>query len=351
MLIGEDRQDEWNDFVAASEHGSALQSYQWGQLKGFTGWEALPVALMDEGRMRACALVLKRELPLIGRALFYAPRGPIVGFEDAEALSRLLGEIRELAREHRALALKVDPPIPAEQTSAVEALRSAGFRPIQYDEKGLGGTQPRWVMKTDLTPEPEALLASFKSKWRYNIRLAGRKEVTVRRDCSSADLPEFYKLLRVTADRDGFTVRSREYFERLYDLLVPAGLAKLFVAEYAGQMIAGAILFKMGRQATYVYGASSNEHRERMPNHLLQWEMMQWAREQGCTVYDFRGVAREIDGKPVAALSGLNRFKRGFAAEYVEYVGEWDLVFSPIWYRIYRLACALRERRRTEHGE
>ena len=143
MLIGEDRQDEWNDFVAASEHGSALQSYQWGQLKGFTGWEALPVALMDEGRMRACALVLKRELPLIGRALFYAPRGPIVGFEDAEALSRLLGEIRELAREHRALALKVDPPIPAEQTSAVEALRSAGFRTIQYDEKGLGGTQPR----------------------------------------------------------------------------------------------------------------------------------------------------------------------------------------------------------------
>ncbi len=351
MLIGEDRRDEWNDFVASCSYATVLQSYQWGQLKAGTGWKPLPVAVVDDERIRACALILKRSLPYVGRSLFYAPRGPVVDFGDEEAFLRLLHEIRALARQHRAVALKVDPPIPAEVSEATDALRRAGFQPVAYDDRGLGGTQPRWVMKTDLTPEPEELLAAFKGKWRYNIRLAARKEVVVRRDCTRDDLAEFYDLLLVTGERDGFTVRSREYFERMYDLLVPAGLAKLFAAEYEGQMIAAAMLFRMGQQATYVYGASSNEHRNLMPNHLLQWEMMQWAREQGCAVYDFRGVAREVDGQPVGSLAGLNRFKRGFAAEYVEYIGEWDLVFSPAWYRIYALARRARERKRRDHGD
>lgn len=351
MLIGHDRQDAWNDFVAACAHGTVLQSYQWGQLKAGSGWEPLPVAVCEGERMRACALVLKRELPLTGRSLFYAPRGPIVDFGDSGAVQHLQEAIRGLAQEHRALALKIDPPIPADCAEVTDTLRRAGFRPVHYGPEGLGGTQPRYVMKTDLTPEPDELLAGFKDKCRYNIRLAARKGVVVRQDCSRLGLASFYDLLRVTAERDGFTVRSREYFERLYDLLVPAGLAKLFAAEYQGEMIAAAILFRMGRQATYVYGASSNEHRNRMPNHLLQWEMMLWAREQGCTVYDFRGVAREVNDQPVGALGGLNRFKRGFAAKYVEYVGEWDLVFSPTWYHIYCFARAIRERKRAQHGE
>jgi peptidoglycan pentaglycine glycine transferase (the first glycine) len=351
MLIEHDRQDEWNDFVAASEHGTVLQSYQWGQLKAGTGWEPLPVAVGDDERIRACVLVLKRELPVIGRSLFYAPRGPVADFRDPGSMARLLEAIRGLARAHRALALKIDPPIPAERAEVSTTLRRAGFRPVHYGTNGLGGTQPRYVMKTDLTPGPEELLASFKSKWRYNIGLAGRKGVVVRRDCSRLDLSSFYDLLHVTAERDGFRVRSREYFERLYDLLVPAGLAKLFAAEYEGEMIAAAILFRMGRQATYVYGASSNQHRDRMPNHLLQWEMMLWAREKGCNVYDFRGVAREVAGEPVGPLGGLNRFKRGFAAKYVEYVGEWDLVFSPMWHRVYSLALGVRDRAWAQQGE
>jgi len=351
MLIGEDRRDEWNEFVASWPYATVLQSYQWGQLKAGTGWEPLPVAVVDEGRMRACALVLKRRLPHLGRSLLYAPRGPVVDFSDQEAFVRLLDGIRALARQHRAVALKVDPPIPAEHAQAAEALRQAGFRPVEHDDQGLGGTQPRWVMKTDLTPEPDELLDSFKGKWRYNIRLAGRKDVLVRRDCTRDDLAEFYDLLLVTGERDSFTVRTREYFERMYDLLVPAGMAKLFAAEYEGEMIAAALLFKMGRQATYVYGASSNEQRNRMPNHLLQWEMMLWAREHGCTVYDFRGVAREVHGEPISPLEGLNRFKRGFAAQYMEYVGEWDLVFSPTWYRVYALARSLRNRKREDHGD
>ncbi|HUS81462.1 MAG TPA: peptidoglycan bridge formation glycyltransferase FemA/FemB family protein [Armatimonadota bacterium] len=341
MLIDQGRKSEWNDFVAASAYPNVMQSWQWGELKAATGWRMLPVAVTEGPRIRACALVLVQALPHVGRTLFYAPRGPVCDFSDRETLSELLTEIRTLARQHRAVALKIDPCVPDERRDVVRTLQAEGFRFTGTNDPGLGGTQPRYVMKTNLTPEPDELLASFHSKWRYNIRLAERKGVAMR-DCTRDDLPEFYALLGVTAQRDGFRVRTRDYFERMYDLLVPEGMMKLFAADYEGRMIAGAILFRMGHTAVYVYGASANEHRNLMPNHLMQWRMMLWAREQGCTVYDFRGVTREVDGEPEGELGGLNRFKRGFAAQYMEYIGEWDLVLSPTWYGLYALARRVR---------
>ncbi len=299
------------------------------------------VALEDGGAIRAGALLLRRPIPHLGRSLLYAPRGPVLDWSEPALLDELLAEIRAVAAQHGAVALKIDPCVPDDRTDVVQALRSRGFRFTGSPDPDLGGTQPRYVMKTDLRPEPDELLASFHSKWRYNIRLADRKSVQMR-ECSRDDLREFYDLLLVTGERDGFRVRAYEYYERMYDLLVPAGMAKLFAADHEGAMISGALVFRLGEVAVYVYGASGNEHRNLMPNHLMQWSMMQWAREQGCTVYDFRGVTREVEGETEGDLGGLNRFKRGFAAEYMEYLGEWDLVFSPVWYSLYALARRIR---------
>ncbi|MGD9498003.1 MAG: lipid II:glycine glycyltransferase FemX [Armatimonadota bacterium] len=341
MLLDRSRREEWNDFVRLAPHPSVMQSWQWGELKAATGWRPLLVVVEEGGAIVGGALVLERPLPYLRRSLLYAPRGPVLDWADQDLLHRLLAEIARVARQRGAIALKIDPCVPAERTDVVAWLQAEGFRFAGDDDPDLGGTQPRYVMKTDLSPEPDELLASFHSKWRYNIRLAARKGVGVRIG-TRADLPEFYRLLQITAQRDGFRVRGLDYYERLYDLLVPPGMARLFAAEYQGAMIAGAILFRMGREAVYVYGASDNDHRSLMPNHLLQWEMMCWAREQGCTVYDLRGVSREVDGEPVGRLGGLNRFKRGFAAQYIEYIGEHDLVFSPVWYRLYGAARRLR---------
>lgn len=341
MLLEAADRDRWNDFVRASTYPSVMQSWEWGELKAATGWTPLVVALEEGGVLRAGALLLERRIPHLRRGLLYAPRGPILDWSNTDLPARLVAEIRGVARQRGAVALKIDPCVPAERTDVAAALEGLGFRFVGSDDPDLGGTQPRYVMKTDLRPEPDELLASFHPKWRYNIRLAERKGVTVRAG-TRADLPEFYRVLQITAERDEFRVRGLDYYERLYDLLVPAGMAKLFVAEVEGQMVSGAILFRMGREAVYVYGASDNEHRNLMPNHLLQWTMMQWARAQGCEVYDFRGVTREVDGEPVGDLGGLNRFKRGFAAEYSEYIGEYDLVFSPFWYRAMSVARRLR---------
>ncbi|MGH2830767.1 MAG: lipid II:glycine glycyltransferase FemX, partial [Actinomycetota bacterium] len=225
---------------------------------------------------------------------------------------------------------KCDPPVEAGSPEAA-ALRDAGFR--RSGGGGFGGVQPRAVMVLDLEPDEDKLLEGFKPKWRYNIRLAERKGVVVT-EASREELPAFYDLLVETARRDGFLVRPRSYFASLHDTLEPRGMLRMWLARFQGRPVAGAICFRFGRRVTYVYGASANEHREAMPNHLMQWTMIRWAKAKGATLYDFRGVSPVRDGRPVEPrIAGLNRFKEGFGARYVEYVGELDLPLRPLVWR------------------
>ncbi len=179
-------------------------------------------------------------------------------------------------------------------------------------------------------------MASFKEKWRYNIRLAERKGVIVRLDCDKSDLPIFYELLKETSKRDGFLVRDIKYFQDMWDLLVPAGFMKMALTYYQDKPIAGALVYHFGDKAMYTYGASSNEHRNVMPNHLMQWKLISWAHEQGCKWYDFRGVSPQKNESD-DHLRGLNRFKEGFSPRFVEYIGEYDMVLSPAYYWLWNV--------------
>ena len=357
MVFPEQRREQWNEFIAASPCGDVLQCWEWGELKARTGWQPLPIAVERQGELVAACLVLKRTVPLMGGCLLYAPRGPIVDFSDESAWQQLLAELRQIAREHKALACKIEPAIPVQQRDVIRTLQAAGFQ-RSHRKRELGGVQPCFVMKLDMTPEPEELMARFKSKARYNIRLAARKGVTIVSDCTRDHIAEFHRILQITAQRDGFLVRALSYFCDIWDFIIERDRGRMFLAYVDGEMVAGSIAFVLGHQAWYVYGASSNRHREKMPNHLLQWEMMMWARQRGCRVYDMRGVAREVDGVPQGELAGLNRFKQGFAAQYVEYIGDWDLVFRPTWYKLLangepmlkRLRKMGRQMRRQERG-
>ena len=327
----EDR-DRYNAFVASSPLADVLQSWEWGEVKRSSGWAPRRFLVEDDGdRVVAAAQVLGRRPVRGAPRLLYSPRGP--SFEDArnDVLEALLGEIR--ARAGDAFVLKCDPAVEGDSPEA-KALERAGLS--LAPSAGFGGVQPKAVMVLDLAPDLEKIQSGFHSKWRYNIRLAERKGVTVER-AERAELPAFHELLVETARRDGFLIRGRSYFEDLFDCLEPSGLIAMFLARFDGKPIAGALCMGFGPRLTYVYGASSNEHRNVMPNHLMQWEMIRWAKGSGFQIYDFRGVSPVRDGKPVEEhLAGLNRFKEGFGGRYVEYAGTFDLPLRRIVYRAWR---------------
>ncbi len=330
-------QPTWDDLVAAAPGGHVLQSWAWGELKSRFGWRVRRLAV--DG---ALAQVLFRSLPGGLGSIAYVPRGPLADYHDIRSLAALLDALQPLAREQRAICLKIEPSLEDDPLVA-ERLRSLGFRPSPQV------IQPRRTILVDLVADPEELLGRMKQKTRYNIRLAARKGVTVRAG-DEADLAPFYALMEITAQRDRFGIHMRAYYEAAHQLFVRAGQGRLLLAEYEGQLLAGLVVLgtgggKRGGTACYMYGASSDEHRNLLPTYFLQWKGMLWAREQGYRVYDLWGVpdedeetleegfARRSDG-----LWGVYRFKRGFGGRLVRTAGAWDLVYAPLRYRLYSMA-------------
>ncbi|MDQ7793978.1 MAG: peptidoglycan bridge formation glycyltransferase FemA/FemB family protein [bacterium] len=333
-------------YLARSPAGDVLQTPAWGQLKARTGWVARHYGVQDGTGLRGVISVLKRPLPALpGAWMGYAPRGPVV--DGPDVLDVLVRGLKAAAAGEGLVFLKVDPAVPDPAPDFSAALRRAGFRPLARGPN-FEGVQPRYVMRLPLDRPPDAILSGFSAKTRYNVRLAGRRGVIVRADTTPADLPVFYRLLQETAARDRFLIRSSQYYRDLWECLVNRGLARLFMAEYRGEALAGAILFHLGTTAWYVYGASANRSREVMPNHALQWAMIRWAMDRGITVYDFRGVSGDLD--PANPLYGLYRFKKGFGADLVEYIGEYDLPFRPLLHRACNLLEPFYRRLRSRPG-
>lgn len=332
-LIGSEEKEAFNAFLESSPKGHILQTWEWGEIKAKTGWHPLRMVVERENQIVASVSLLKRAVPVLKKNIFYAPRGPVLNIAEPSVFPFLLHEIEVLARAHNALFLKIDPDVPSSHKAWQDALHTAGFKNAETGQ-GFEGIQPKYVFRLDITPGEEELMGSFHQKTRYNIRLAERKGVEIIEDVGKDDLPVFYRILKETAERDRFLVRSYEYFVDIYDYLVPQGYAKLFLARYQGEFIAGTLAFKLGQKAWYLYGASSNRERNVMPNYLLQWTMIKWAKRQGCTMYDFRGVPGQLqENNP---LYGLYRFKKGFNGDFTEFIGEYDLVYQPTAYRLYR---------------
>jgi peptidoglycan pentaglycine glycine transferase (the first glycine) len=333
MEASEGASAAFDAFVAGHERCDFLQSWQWGALKALAGWRPHRLALTRDGRVEAVASVLERRLPLALGTLLYAPRGPVLDYADPELLGRFLDAVTEALRPSGAVLLKLDPDVPDDPALA-RRLRALGLRPGR--RRGhFGGIQPRYVMQLALDRDLDAVFASFTAKGRYNVRLARRHGVEVR-EAAAADLPVVCRLMRETALRDGFGLRSDAYYACVFDHTVGAGHGRVLLASVDGEDVAATWTVQFGHKAWYLYGASSHRHRDKMPNYLLQWEAIRWAHGRGARVYDFLGVPRTPD--PQSPIVGLWRFKERFGARPVAFVGEFDLPLRPAGYLLWR-AC------------
>lgn len=330
-IIDITERERYDSFVRRHPKGHFLQTWEWGQVKKSMGWEPLPLILEENGEIRASLLILKRKLPVPGlkKCIFYSPRGPVVDIESEELCRVLFDGVSKVAAAHGAIFLKIDPDVKKSHAGFGQILRNCGL--VQNDVgMDFEGVQPSFVFRLDITPSEIKLLENMHSKTRYNIRLAGKKGVTIREAESKKDLEDFYAILVETAKRDNFLIRGFEYFETIWDQMAENDMAKVFLAEHEGNAVSGTLALILGDKAWYLYGASSNEHRNIMPNYLIQWEMIRWAKSKGCTLYDFRGVSGDLDESN--PLYGLYRFKKGFNGDLVEFTGEWDKVYSRFFY-------------------
>lgn len=362
-----DQAVEWNEMVSSHTAGHLLQTNEWAALKSRSGWTARRVHLPEsaaDGPLQAGAMLLFRKV--MGQVLAYVPRGPLVDWSDATQTESVVARMCDVARQEGAFALKIEPDL-LDTAANRQRLSESGFHPSHHT------IQPRSTVVVDLQPEDDTILAQMKSKWRYNIRLAARKGVSVR-ELEKNELPLFQQLMEETGERDGFSVHSPAYYRDAYELLAPRWGAFL-LASYEGEPLASIAVFAVGSTACYLWGASNSRHRNLMPNHALQWQAMRWAKERGCTRYDLWGIPDEIgaiatglweearktvsaekapvdvNALPPGDLWGVFRFKQGFGGAVERTVGAWDLSLRRPVYSLYRGALLAKDRAaKTRHG-
>ncbi|MBI4675217.1 MAG: peptidoglycan bridge formation glycyltransferase FemA/FemB family protein [Chloroflexi bacterium] len=333
--------NQWNNALVSIPYAHVLQSWAWGEIKARHGWTPTRVLLLENGAIVAAAQILRRPLPRTPFGVLYVPKGPALNFDNAELFARVLAELENIARQQRAVFIKIDPDIRVNQPAA-EIPKQRAWR--VSDEQ----IQFHNTVTCNLARSEQEILAAMKPKWRYNIRLAERKGVTIERPEHGA-WSQFYEMYAETSARDGFLIRPLEYYRDVWTTMHNANQAQVFFARVGdsstgdvlhrtaqNDIVAGLILFWFGRRAWYFYGASRSIHRDLMPNHLLQWEAMRWAKAQGCTEYDFWGAPDALE--ETAPMYGVYKFKMGFGGEFVERLPAHDFVVNRALYWLYAVA-------------
>lgn len=324
--------DAWEAFQTSRAYAQFLQSWDWGEFRASEGSSVARYALRREDGAWSAAIQLEYRRRRFGQGYWFAPRGPVFAPDvpEEERRNALMALCDALVREpdlrRRTLFWRFEP--------ASELGRPEGLVPLSF--RRTFALNPASTILLDLEPSAEDLLAAMHEKTRYNIRVSERYGVNVRIGRTDADLAAFLDLMDETARRDGFVQHARDYLAATYRALDASRMARLRFAEIDGRLLAANLEIAYGDTVTYLYGASSSEHRNVMAPYALHWQAIREAKLTGRRFYDFWGV------NPVSRASfyykpsweGISRFKRGWGGKQIDLVGTWDLPFNVYLYRL-----------------
>ncbi|MBQ8943243.1 MAG: peptidoglycan bridge formation glycyltransferase FemA/FemB family protein [Clostridia bacterium] len=318
-IVYRDSARELDAFVASHPKGHFLQTSVWGKVKDDWQWFGV-IARDASGEIKGTLAVLARRISKLPYHMLYAPRGPVCCLHDAETFNALVDAAKAEGKKLNGYMLKIDTDALASDEEYAQIIKQAGF--VQQPRfMNFEGYQCRFVYRLDISGKTEdEVFAAFASKHRYNVRVALKHNVEIRR-CGSEAAEDFYRIMQETGERDGFAIRTASYFAKIIDTFGED--CRLNMAYYEGKPIAGTLCVHWGNKVWYFYGASLNSHRNVMPNYLLQWTNIRWAISLGCDIYDFRGVSGIVDEN-----NGLYRFKKGFSGDMLEFMGEADLTID-----------------------
>ena len=323
----------WQALLGTAESGDFLHDWAWAEIAAFDGQPQRRYLLEEDGAV--VAIVAAQERPLFrGRTFWYVPHGPVLDYRDPAAASRLravLIGLREVAHQHGAIAVKLEP-----------RLEAGGAELAAFDRRGLRRLpETLQVGQTRLVElaDDESLLAGFDKDTRYSVRRAEREGVVV----ETADSPDetaaidaLHGLVEETQRRAGFPMPPLDRYRVAWRALAGAGRAVILEARHEGQLLASGMVVIEGDRSFYLFSGSRREERgepKRYASYALQWAMMRLARDRGVRLHDLWGVAPPGAG-PDHAWHGVGLFKKGFGGREVVWAGSWDLVVDPTLYRL-----------------
>jgi lipid II:glycine glycyltransferase (peptidoglycan interpeptide bridge formation enzyme) len=302
-----------------------LQSKLWGKFREKTGVKVVNVDNL---------LITIHPIPYTNYTIGYLPKGP-------DITNQMLDEIYNTGKKENCIFVQIEPNVEKGNT--------------KYNFKHLyNSAHPLFTNYTfilDLTKSEEELLKNMHPKTRYNIRLAQKKGVKITEDDSDKGFNEYLKLTKETTTRQKFYAHSQNYHKLMWETLRPKNndqiasneelTAHLLTATYKDEVLVTWILFVLEDTLYYPYGASSSKFREVMASNLMMWETIKFGKKLGLKKLDMWG-ALGVSPDKNDPWYGFHKFKQGYGARHVEFVGSFDFVINKRLYNLYKIVNKIR---------
>ena len=380
--------DEFDAFAFNHPLKNIFQSSKWALIK--REWTPLYTGVKDNEKLVAASLILMRKLPL-GFTLFYLPRGPLLDYDNQELLSFYFGELKQFAKKHHAISIKIDPNIllsstpykelntsAESNTNIIHQLEQLGFQHHGFIKDMHTSAQPRYAACYYYDGDLDEHLKTTSS---YKKIQRAIKYGIYTEKITLEQLDDFCALMQMTESRKNVSLRNKEYFTRLMDVYQEDALvliSKLNLSEYLTniqkekieieqQLIAldykgkqvhnlSTRLTALEKEITQVsllqeaegdiihiscslaltdhhtcellYAGMDERYKRYYGTYYSNYIRMKWGQEMGCVKCNFGGVPGTLD-------DGLTEFKTGFGVHIDEWVGEFDLPVNRVLYPLF----------------
>lgn len=315
-------------FDKAARH--PLQSWEWGEFRLETGVGVTRLMEVEDGETREVFQITWHKIPKTNKLVGYCPKSSIPSDE-------VIKEISDISKRKGAILVKFEPNerVSEESTKKINLLKSKKYL---VEGKSLF---TKFSFQLDISPPENELLARMQQKTRYNVRLAEKRGVKIVEDNSEGGFEEYWKLTEETTKRQRFFAHSKSYHRKMWQRMTTSGRGHIFKAIYEGEVLVTWVLFCLNGVLYYPYGASSNKNREVMASNLMMWEAIKFGKRQNCKLFDLWGSLGP-NPDPQDPWYGFHRFKQGYGAELVEFVGTYDLAVDKNLYIVYNLVDKIR---------
>lgn len=316
----------WGEFLASTPNANFRQACAWGTIRKLAGWEPIYVYVEENGQVVATLLIFSRKIPVLGMSIFYGCRGPILDWSNTRALDVLMQGVRKVARQRKAIFLRVDPEPGPDQEYLRQTMKHAGFELLEREFTAWNRTQ--YELRVILDTSEEELLKGMRRTLRQEINASKRKGVSIATQVQIEDEDRFCELMSGLENVKNSVHHSQRYYQTVLREILKSG-GMLVKACYEGQTIAVMTLVFVGDRCWAVYMANDYEYRKLNPNKLLMWEGIRIAKSRGCVFFDMGAT----QAKAFDQNDPLDKYKLGFRPNVVRFPGFFDYPFYSLLYR------------------
>lgn len=390
--------EEYIEFFNKSKYNHFLQSYSWGMTCTLRGQTPVFIGLRDENNnIKAAVMALRKSTPL-KMCYLYAPRGIIIDYSDKKLLETFTIEMKKYLKKINAINLKLDPGIIYEEIDEEAHPIEGGknnyelfryFLKLGYKHKGFTKlftlNQPRFTFRINTQRPMEEIEKDMNKTYTKTVKRSYNYDLEV---CDYYDTDTFYSLMKDIANKNNFNGNPKAFFQKFSEEFgeqksVHYVTIKIYpdkileksrkeLDDIKKELSEGKIPEKRMADTNNqiarlekdieTFEPYEGKHKDGLislilicpyTNHAMwtlyignnslatytfavnraYFEAVKYAQENNLEFLDLFGTCGDPHTK-VKNYAGIHEYKRKLGGTYTEFIGEFDLINKPFWYKV-----------------